>query len=232
MGRLSYKLEAEDPGTATASTIIPDLLFERRVLTFVTAIVFCGLFVWLAAVSTNYWVIVVGGLHGLELPDKGLVFLWSHSGLWQRCDIFATLEARDVHLTKCEYHSYHSEENNFEWAELACVIIVLILISLSCGFSIYSLCHARYTYKRMAGALHGLTCAMLLVVIEMVESEGHLSQHHDEFQGQLLKAGHYYGYSYLMAWIVFTICALSCVAFFTWSKKRKHLNHDLETNLH
>ena len=41
----------------------------------------------------------------------------------------------------------------------------------------------------------------------------------------------YYGYSYLLAWISFIISLLASMAFFTSSKKRKHLAHDLEIQL-
>ena len=96
-----------------------------------------------------------------------------------------------------------------------------------------------------------ITPGMLIVLIEMVESDGHVSQHHDEFESHRLKTAeaaaeaaaavsagggggnvqHYYGYSYLMAWITFIISILASLAFFVWSKKRKHSSHDLETQL-
>ena len=73
----------------------------------------------------------------------------------------------------CSYHSLNHTEKNLMPTEIAFVIIVLLLISLSCAFSTYSLYHPRYMYKRVAGGLHLLTAAMLIVLIEMVESEGH-----------------------------------------------------------
>ena len=81
----------------------------------------------------------------------------------------------------------------------------------------------------MAGGLHLLTAIMLIVLIEMVKSEGHLNQYHETFENK--KYQHYYGLSYLMAWITFIISVLASVAFFVWSKKRKHLAYDLETQL-
>ena len=153
-------------------------------------------------------------------------------------------------MTRCTYHSFAQgteAEENWVPTELAFVIIVLLLISLSGGFSIYSLYHPRYTFKRVAGGLHLLTAGMLIVLIEMVESDGHVSQHHDEFESHRLNTAeaaeaaaeaagdgnvqHYYGYSYLMAWITFIISILASLAFFAWSKKRKHSSHDLETQL-
>ena len=116
------------------------------------------------------------------------------------------------------------------------VIMVLLLISLSCAFSIYSLYHPRYMFKRVAGGLHALTAIMIIVLIEgLVKSEGHRQQHHEEFESLRLEVAdnfqHYYGYSYLMAWITFIISILAFVAFFFLSKKRKHSCHDLETQL-
>ena len=51
-----------------------------------------GLVFWLAAVSTDYWVVVVAGYNGTVLEDK--IYLWSHSGLWRKCHIFAFLTNR------------------------------------------------------------------------------------------------------------------------------------------
>ena len=108
--------------------------------------------------------------------------------------------------------------------------------SLICIFLfVFSLCHPRYTYKRVTGGLHLLTASMLLVIIELVESQDHIDTFHSSFEGIEMPSHtlkHYYGYSYLLAWISFIISVLAAVSFFTWSKKRKHLNHDMDTQLH
>ena len=231
MGRLNYRYQKEEEPLSASSG--STLLFERRVLTFVTALLGLGLVSWLTAISTDYWVVLVAGYNGTVVGNK--TFLWSHSGLWRQCDIFAFLKNETAHVSRCSYHSLNHTEKNLVPTELAFVIIVLLLINLSCAFSIYSLYHPRYMYKRVAGGLHLLTAAMLIVLIEMVESEGHREQHHDEFENLRLKGTdnvqHYYGYSYLMAWITFIISILASLAFFAWSKKRKHSCHDLETQL-
>jgi len=248
MGRLSYRYEKEKEPLSSGGGSSSTLLFERRVLTFVTCLLGVGLVSWLAAVSTDYWVVVVAGYNGTVLEDK--IYLWSHSGLWRKCHIFAFLNNRTDHVTRCTYHSFAQgteAEENWVPTELAFVIIVLLLISLSGGFSIYSLYHPRYTFKRVASGLHCLTWLTLIGFIKgMVESDGHVSQHHDEFESHRLKTAeaaaeaaaagggnvqHYYGYSYLMAWITFIISILASLAFLAWSKKRKHSSHDLETQL-
>jgi len=237
MGRLNYRYQKEQEEGPLSASSGSTLLFERRVLTFVTALLGLGLVSWLTAISTDYWVVVVAGYNGTVVGNK--TFLWSHSGLWRQCDIFSFLTKNEPtgapHISHCSYHSLNHTEKNLVPTELAFVIIVLLLISLSCAFSIYSLYHPRYMFKRVAGGLHLLTAIMMIVLIEMVKSEGHPWQHHEEFESLRLEVAedvrHYYGYSYLMAWITFIISILASLAFFAWSKKRKHSCHDLETQL-
>ena len=78
----------------TPENEVTQLLYERRVLTFVTAVTALGVVAWLAALSTDYWIIIVP-----EEPEAAnivfndtTVFLWSYSGLWQKCFVFASPE--------------------------------------------------------------------------------------------------------------------------------------------
>lgn len=68
MGRLNYRYEKKDKA-AVASSTAPALLFERRVLAFVSSSLFLGLASWLTAVATDYWVVVVAGYNGTLLQD-------------------------------------------------------------------------------------------------------------------------------------------------------------------
>ena len=98
MGRLNYRYQKEEEPLAASSG--STLLFERRVLTFVTALLGLGLVSWLTAISTDYWVVVVAGYNGTIVGNK--TFLWSHSGLWRQCDIFAFLENEtSPHISRC-----------------------------------------------------------------------------------------------------------------------------------
>ena len=118
MKKINWKYEPNKDSTLSSSA--PVLLFEKRVLSVVTLFIILGLITWLIAVSTDYWFITVYYNH----TD----LLWTHSGLWKKCDI-------DVnHVKTCEYLS-----QNEEYGNVIIVAIVLLLISLSCGFSVYSL---------------------------------------------------------------------------------------------
>lgn len=114
--------------------------------------------------------------HGFHLNDsENRVFLWSHSGLWKRCDFFEG-DPEPV----CQYHhefllEHGGEAAGFLRAEVAFVIIVIGMIVVASSFSLYSLVHPRYMFKRLAGFLHIMTTVTLLVVIEMVKSESQVS---------------------------------------------------------
>ncbi len=122
---------------------------------------------------------------------------------------------------------------DFMRAELALCVITVLLIFMSAGFSVYSLLHPRYTFKRIAGAVHVLVGLMLIVLMEMVKSEAHLAAHRVGLAGKVLAAsGVWYGYSYLLSCVVCLIFFVAALAFFANSRKRKMLPFDLETNFH
>lgn len=272
MGRLNYRYQKRDSTPATAASSAPVILFEKNVLTCVTFLLFIGLAIWLVAVATDFWIVPVvlvsGSLNGgLEVAAQNRTFLWSHSGMWRRCDYYRTssttastptvpstpeLVEEDIQV-ECMTHNFSGGSSNGLKTEMGFLIIVLLLSCLSCGFSIYSLCHPRYTYRRVTSGLHFLTAAMQLVIIKFVESAFHICTYHEEYyfdgkceassqseidlglwEGPKLKDGVmvYKGYSYLLAWITFIISILASISFFTWSKKRKHLSHDMDTQLH
>ncbi len=144
-------------------------------------------------------------------------------------------------VTECSYHHSRSDDGegerenaaNFLYGELFLCLIAVLLILLSAGFSVYSLLHPRYTYKRITGAIHLFVAAVLIVLMEMVKSEAHLSTHDLVASGGahvLAKSQVWYGYSYLLSWVVCIIFFVAGFAFFANSRKRKMLPFDLDTN--
>ena len=66
------------------------VLFEQRVLMFVTLFTTLATFALFAAVGTDYWVLLIANdENGLKLNTTHINFLWSHSGLWRKCDIYS-----------------------------------------------------------------------------------------------------------------------------------------------
>ena len=95
MGRLNYRYQKRDSTPATAASSAPVILFEKNVLTCITFLLFIGLAIWLVAVATDFWIVPVvlvsGSLNGgLEVAAQNRTFLWSHSGMWRRCDYYRT----------------------------------------------------------------------------------------------------------------------------------------------
>ena len=68
----------------------------------------------------------------------------------------------------CQYHQDFLAENggvggDFLRAEVAVVVLVIAMIFVAASFSLYSLVHPRYMFKRLAGFLHIMTTVTLLV---------------------------------------------------------------------
>ncbi|CAB4062473.1 unnamed protein product [Lepeophtheirus salmonis] len=105
------------------------VIFESNLIKYATGLVSVAFILWIIAISTNYWVIVVGGSAGIPLNGSlsGRTFLWSHSGLWKRCDYFDPPE-----WNICLSHSY--EDHQFVILELTIIVLVFILVLLSFGF--------------------------------------------------------------------------------------------------
>lgn len=68
---------------------LQQVLFQRRVLTFVTGCTGLGFIAWIVALATDFWLIAVPKVNANETAQIGdIQFLWSHSGLWRKCDFF------------------------------------------------------------------------------------------------------------------------------------------------
>ena len=196
-----------------------------------------------------------------NLPQNADIFLWSYSGLWRRCDIFYQLHSlqntslrlnnetvldQTNHVRRCDFHqlSKNSQTNedsaedshpsDFIQAELSVVILIIIIMSLAIGFSVYALRHPRYMYKRVAAALHAFTAVTIFVIIELVKSRGHPGytetgnklEINNGLSKEAIQVQNYHGYSFLLAWTVLIMFAATGLAFICMSGKRKNLSQD------
>ncbi|XP_039290167.1 uncharacterized protein LOC111048000 [Nilaparvata lugens] len=104
--------------------------------------------------------------------------------------------------------------------EMMFSLISLMVMIMGFLFSIYTFRNPRYTFKRLAGAIHLISCLSIMVVIEVLMSS-------IDYERQNLRvvhppgATHSYGFSYYLACIVFAVNLVAGISFFWYSKKRK-----------
>lgn len=153
------------------------------------------------------------------------------------------------HITRCDYHLLSKTKNNnssdlqdvsgnqaadFIHAEISVVILVVIIMTLALGFSVYALRYPRYMYKRVAGALHVFTAITLFVIIELVKSGEHPSYIEPSktldphTSNKTIQVQNYHGYSFLLAWTALLMFVCTAISFICMSGKKKSLLQDSE----
>ena len=87
-----------------------------------------------------------------------LKLLIPFEGLWKRCDFFlGQSEPECQHHNEFLVESGNEDGHEFLRAEAAFVVIVIGMIFMAVAFSLYSLVHPRYMFKRLSGYLHIIT---------------------------------------------------------------------------
>ncbi|XP_063223487.1 uncharacterized protein LOC134531648 [Bacillus rossius redtenbacheri] len=227
-----------------------ELLFERRVLFACTCMVGLAAVLWVAAISTNYWFVVDGGAKGIYVNATRRFFLMSHSGLWRICrksmflgvpapgrqpvDSSTVTVIGNVTLhTNCKNHEMFPTDQklkmdpsldktilNYSRTEVSFAIISLLLMFMGLIFSVYTFRNPRYMFKRLAGGIHFLACASVLAVIEVLINSVDYERKNLPF---VFPAGatHRWGYSIVLAWLVFILLLVAGAAFMLFSRKRK-----------
>ncbi|GFY74506.1 uncharacterized protein TNIN_309901 [Trichonephila inaurata madagascariensis] len=104
--------------------------------------------------------------------------------------------------------------------ETAFAIITFCLIVMGFGFGLYTFKEPRYMFKRLAGGVHFIGAAAVLVVIEVVVNSV-------EYEEQYLTDRHpkgavwSYGYSFVFAWLTFVVMLIIGITFMICSRKKK-----------
>jgi len=183
------------------------VLFERRVLGLATCLAGIGLVIWIAALSTPYWIIHV---YPPELSE-----VWSYHGLYRSC----VLISEDSLYWEC---SSDLNSKDFHVKTMARSILSLSLVGVLLGisslsFSAYSLQNPKYMYKRVTAVLYTITSCCVLSVLQLAAKQL-------PSQSKVL-----YGLSYLLGWSAVLAFATCGATFLIYSRKRKLLeSSDLE----
>ncbi|KAK6642988.1 hypothetical protein RUM43_004491 [Polyplax serrata] len=119
-----------------------------------------------------------------------------------------------VPSTKKYFYTSHPGLWNYDNIDTDFGITAPALVIIGLIFSCYTFSNSRHKVKRTAGA--GSTLTVIEVVVNSIEYE----KKHMPFTYPP-GATHRYGYSFVLAWLVFVCNLLSGCAFFIFSRKRK-----------
>lgn len=225
MTRLRRSVSQRDPMAV--------LVFEQRLLVAATIGVLIALILWIVAVSTDYWFHVTASGGAVYQNSTKSYFVRSNSGLWTICKYIIYNDTNGPIVRICHNHRLFPTlaqiaDNpeidrtilDYTRTETAFAIITFCLVFMGLGFSIYTFKEQRYMFKRLAGGVHFITAAAILVVIEVVVNSV-------QYEEQFLNARHpkstvwSYGYSFIIACFTFIIMLLAGAIFLICSRKRK-----------
>ncbi|XP_023234027.1 voltage-dependent calcium channel gamma-7 subunit-like [Centruroides sculpturatus] len=197
------------------------LLCEQRALLVITVASIAAILLWMVAMGTEYW-FYVEVPNGVYTNKTDTMFLKSHSGLWKLCKTevknVSGREAKIVSIFVIIFLFFLIID--YTRTETAFSIISLCLMVMGLGFSLYTFKEPRYMFKRLAGGVHFLTAATVLVVIEVLINsikyeERYLSARHPK------GASLHYGFSFVLGWITFVVFIIAGCLFIYCSRKRK-----------
>lgn len=95
---------------------------------------------------------------------------------------------------------------------------------MAVSFSFYTFRNPRYTFKRLAGCIHLMTAATVVVLIEVVSNGATFAAKHLTHSLFPVGSVSYHGFSYYLAWLVAAQFAAAGLTFLLFSRKRKNLN--------
>lgn len=138
-----------------------------------------------------------------------------------------------TYFKKCKYHEISANDTkirldpsldrtimNYNRTEAVFAGITLMLMVLGFIFSCYTFKNPRYMFKRTAGGLHFLSTGSCFTVIEVLINSIEYESRFIPFTYPL-GATHTYGYSFVLAWLVFISNLSAGFAFMIFSRKRK-----------
>ncbi|XP_014236627.1 uncharacterized protein LOC106658944 [Trichogramma pretiosum] len=223
------------------------VVFERRILFGCTILVGIAVCIWSVSIATSHWIearspdnkgLVIGDQNS---PNGTKLFFTGHAGLLSSCTTGFfhrnrhTNDTDIVPYSECNPHDMFSNEQkskrlrkpevddtlvNYARTDVSFAIISTFVMVMGFGFSIYTFRNPRYTFKRLAGGIHFITCACVMVVLQVfLQSVEYGSKRDNWLFPKFSELRH--GYSFVLAWTVFAAHLISALAFMLYSRKRK-----------
>lgn len=211
------------------------VVFEKRLLVAATAGVALAFILWTVSVSTDFW-FHVSSPDGepIYINQTDDYFLRSHSGLWTICKYVISNGSKSADAVKsCHNHRLFPSAEfiqkntevdrtilDYTRTEMAFAMITFCLIFMGFSFSVYTFKQPRYMFKRLAGGIHFIAAAAIVVVVEVVVNsvnyeEKYLNDRHPK--GAVWS----YGFSFVVAWLAFAVLIICGGTFMICSRKRK-----------
>ncbi|XP_014211810.1 uncharacterized protein LOC106641800 isoform X2 [Copidosoma floridanum] len=208
-----------------------------------TVLVGLSICLWGVAIGTNHWLEARVPEDGRQIVVEEIgvhrkIFQAGNSGLFRVCT--RGFRQENVNASVRPYQGCNQNEMfpvdakakrerrteadltliNYYRTNVSLAIIGMFIMVMGFGFSIYTFLNPRYMFKRLAGGIHFLTCACVMVVIQVLTSiREHVSKRDNWIFPRSAELN--YGYSFCLAWLVFS-CNLSAgCAFMIFSRKRK-----------
>lgn len=213
---------------------------QRLALHIVTGATVFGVLLMLISLSTDRWV-VVQIPRGIYRNATNSYVIQHHSGLWRICRTEIYNHTRPfIKRDYCTMTKLFPSETDvkkdlevdteivhYSRTETAFAVIGLIMMGLGHIFVFYALREPRYMFKRLAALMHLFVAVSIFVCVEVVINS--VGYERENLPKRLPpQSVIHYGYSFVLAWIVFAFYAIACITFLVCSRKRKGDNAETE----
>lgn len=116
--------------------------------------------------------------------------------------------------------AYNVDVANYVRTMVSFGIISLFVMTMGCGFSIYTFRNPRYMFKRLAAGIHFISTSCTFVVVQvMMSTVDHWKKNMKFVYPD--RAYHYYHVSFFLAWFVVLVNFVAAASFLWFSRKRK-----------